>query len=607
MSELAVATVDATLVVGVAALGVALVAASTLHGSLGRWRALRWRAPAALALLGLAAAGAGLAMPPGAAAWAVHVAFLSAAALLGLAGIAAVLLHARSQGTLRVDHDVLATMIEDMPLNVSLKDLDGRYLLVNRQMRAWFGCEASAFVGRTVAEMGVESPDGVKAIERIEERVRRTGLPAREAQVRTRPADGAERCIISTKFCVRAADGAPVAIATTNADDTERWQAERELRASEEAFRRILDSLPVGVSVKDTQGRYIAVNSAYRDWYELGERDVIGATPDEVLRDDPEARERRLSHERLTIATAEPVVREDVIVDARGEQRYVHMAKIPFRDSDGTVSGVCTAITDISQRVAVERELALHRDQLEKLVEERTEALRETQSDLVRKERLAAIGELTGTVSHELRNPLGTIRSSFYTLRRKATAELAAHERILARIDRNVERCNRIIEELLSYARAREPDLQVVILDEWLSEIAREQDVPRPVELRVELAARRRARIDTHMMRQAVDNLVQNAVQALLAIEEPTGPLTLTLATGGDAEQVQIEVRDTGPGIDAGVVSSIFEPLVSTRAFGIGLGLPLVRRIVEQHGGEIDVDTVPGEGTTFTIRLPEAA
>ncbi len=606
MSDLAVATADATLAVGGAMLVAALAAAFTLQHSLARWRALGWRVPAALALAGLAFLGAALSLPPGAAPWVVHLAILSGVALFALAVLAAWLLRARRR-PLPVDSDVLLTMIEDMPLSLSLKDLDGRFQLVNRQMRAWYGREESAFVGRTLREIGLDPPTGVTASERVEERVRGTGQPASEVQVRERPADGAERRLVLTKFCVHGAQGEPIAIGTTIVDDTERWRAEHELKASEDAFRRILDSLPVAISVKDTQGRYIAVNAAYRLWYELGDEDLIGSTPDDLIRANPEARERRLAHERLTIATAEPVVREDVITTAEDAQRYVHMTKIPFRDPDGTVSGVCTAITDISQRVSVERELAVHRDRLEQLVEERTRELREAQRDLVRKERLATIGELTGTVSHELRNPLGTIRSSFYTLKRKAGTELAAYEWILTRIDRNVDRCNRIIEELLSYARARKPELQAVTLDDWLAELAREQEVPPEIELRVELASGQRARIDTHMMRQAVDNLVQNAIQALVAMEDPQRPRTLTLASHGTGREVRIEVRDTGPGIDPTIAPRIFEPLVSTRAFGVGLGLPLVRRIAEQHGGEVDVDTVPGEGTVFTIRLPEVA
>ena len=123
----------------------------------------------------------------------------------------------------------------------------------------------------------------------------------------------------------------------------------------------------------------------------------------------------------------------------------------------------------------------------------------------------------------------------------------------------------------------------------------------------LELASGQRARIDTHMMRQAVDNLVQNAIQAQVAMEDPQRPRTLTLASHGTGREVRIEVRDTGPGIDPTIAPRIFEPLVSTRAFGVGLGLPLVRRIAEQHGGEVDVETVPGEGTVFTIRLPEVA
>jgi signal transduction histidine kinase len=262
------------------------------------------------------------------------------------------------------------------------------------------------------------------------------------------------------------------------------------------------------------------------------------------------------------------------------------------------------SIVDITQRRRTEAELQRYRDGLEQRVQERTAELIAAQQELVRKERLATIGQLTGTVSHELRNPLATIANSFATLRAQLGETQPAQRRTLARIDRSIARCVRIIDELLDYARVQEPEFREIEVDPWLDSMLGEIEVPRGVEFERALHSGARVRLDPDRLRQAIVDLVQNAFQALLERDDGGKVNRVSIATACEGEFLELCVQDSGPGVPLAVRERIFEPLFSTRSFGVGLGLPLVVRVAEQHRGTLTLDASPQGGARFTLRLP---
>jgi signal transduction histidine kinase len=226
---------------------------------------------------------------------------------------------------------------------------------------------------------------------------------------------------------------------------------------------------------------------------------------------------------------------------------------------------------------------------------------------LARQERLATLGQLAGTVGHELRNPLFAITNSLFVLREEIQDQTAGTKRALARIDRNIERCNAIVGDLLDYARSRELHREEVEVDKWLAEMLDDYAVPGGVTLRRELAPAGAAMVDRNRFRQVMVNLLDNAAQAMTDSPQ-TGSLAglcqVTVRTEPGGPFVRIAVSDTGPGISPDKLPKIFEPLFTTKSFGVGLGLPTVRHIVEEHGGTVDVTCRPGQGATFTICLP---
>ena len=242
-------------------------------------------------------------------------------------------------------------------------------------------------------------------------------------------------------------------------------------------------------------------------------------------------------------------------------------------------------------------------------VQRRADALKAANDELRRQENLATLGRLTATVSHELRNPLGTIRNSLEIISwlvpgaDPGERDRAIVTRALSRAHRNVERCSKIADQLLGFTRAGSVHRVPTVLDEWLEEQIAEYELPDDVTLELELHSDATVAVDPDRLRQALYNLIGNAVQAMGQVDGPAGSKSLSVSATRARDAVEIRVRDTGDGVVPELREQVFEPLFSTRNFGFGLGLPLVRQIAQQHGGSVEIIDVD-EGAEFLVRLP---
>ncbi len=232
------------------------------------------------------------------------------------------------------------------------------------------------------------------------------------------------------------------------------------------------------------------------------------------------------------------------------------------------------------------------------------EELRETQEQLVRSEKLAAIGQLAGGVGHELRNPLGAIKNAAYYIKEKvAKSELAKKEprvlQFLEIMDDEINASNKIINDLLGFSRVSKPSVSPTrikrVIEDALSRLAIPENIEVVKKLDTELPE---VEIDPDQIQQVLVNVVTNAVQAM-----PEGG-TLTISAKEKEKFLEVEIADTGCGIPEEVRNKIFDPLFTTRAKGIGLGLAVCKAIIERHEGYIEVESEVGKGTTFNIKLP---
>jgi signal transduction histidine kinase len=237
--------------------------------------------------------------------------------------------------------------------------------------------------------------------------------------------------------------------------------------------------------------------------------------------------------------------------------------------------------------------------------------LEAAQEELVRKERFAMLGNLIAVVSHELRNPLGTIRASHFAVAERVRGKGLGVEQSLERAERNIVRCDKIIEELLDYARGHELDLEPTDMDQWLAELVNEQIIPTGIQFSHQLASHVQLNVDRERLRRCFLNVVANACQAMLENygEKDLGearPVNdhLQVESRVVGGRFELRVADTGGGIHADELKKVFQPLYSTKGFGVGLGLAIVKQIMELHHGGVDIESRPGEGTVVTLWLP---
>jgi signal transduction histidine kinase len=213
-------------------------------------------------------------------------------------------------------------------------------------------------------------------------------------------------------------------------------------------------------------------------------------------------------------------------------------------------------------------------------------------------------------VSHELRNPLAAIRNSLATVALRTRDQGLGVEPALERADRNIERCARIIYDLLEYTQPRHLARTATDLDPWLEGTLRDRTLPASISLTTDLTAGGTVAIDAVQLTQVINRVIENAVGALTSPAwhpDDRHPRRITVASAVAGPHVRLTIADTGPGIPADVLPRVFEPLFTTRNFGAGLGLPITRQIVEQHGGTIAIASPPDGGTTVTIWLPRQA
>lgn len=230
-------------------------------------------------------------------------------------------------------------------------------------------------------------------------------------------------------------------------------------------------------------------------------------------------------------------------------------------------------------------------------------------------DKLRQLGMLTGKVAHELCNPLSTIHNSLHVIERQARPGDLKLEAAIERIRAAVCRSNRLVTELLDFAKANQLSKDVIPCDLWLSRILAEQAqyLPNAIKLDFDLAAGDAAiAFDAYKMEASISNLINNAAEALVGKDynpfnnfrsDPLIRVSSTLAERG----LEISVYNNGPKIEEANLEKILTPLYTTKSFGTGLGLSVVQDILLQHGGGLEIENGADTGVTFTAWIPTDA
>ncbi len=257
-----------------------------------------------------------------------------------------------------------------------------------------------------------------------------------------------------------------------------------------------------------------------------------------------------------------------------------------------------------AELLATKEELEAGSKDLEKKVAARTRELRSAQDELIRKERLAAIGQMASVVGHEIRNPLAVINNSIYLIKAKLGPQLDAEPKIAKHvkiIESEIQQANGIISEILSYSRERELKAERVPLNAFLDDILSVYPLPPHIKVvRHFHPSDPFVEVDKAYMQQAISNLIGNGIEVM-----PAGGAVGVKTSVVDG-MAALEVADTGPGMPPEVKEKIFTPFFTTKARGTGLGLAVVRKVIDLHKGKIEVHSMPGKGTSFRLLLPLA-
>ena len=346
-----------------------------------------------------------------------------------------------------------------------------------------------------------------------------------------------------------------------------------QLIAIQDYTQSILRSVTSGVVTVGPDASVATVNPAAERILGIAE-DAVTARPLHVLfRDDGGL----TSDVRKVLEGRIPRTMRDLrLVTVAGKVVHAQVSVSRMRDVGGRKLGAVVTVEDVSDVKALT-------------------------DQLMRADRLAAMGELTAGVAHEVRNPLGIIRASVQLMEDAECSRERVSEAAEV-IKQEIDRLDRVIKALLDFGRPATPTLRPVEVSQVLDDVAlfsrtfasraHVQIVEKYSDTAPDVVA------DPEQLKQVFVNLISNAVQAM------PGGGTLTIETGSADGFVFVRFTDTGPGITDDVREKIFDPFVSTRDDGTGLGLTIVHRIVDEHDGHIEVTSEPGAGTSFTIWLP---
>jgi PAS domain S-box-containing protein len=355
-------------------------------------------------------------------------------------------------------------------------------------------------------------------------------------------------------------------------------QSQEALRESKENLSAILNSIGDAVIAADVKGNVIFLNPVAESLTGWTQPEAAGKLVKEVFHIANEETGEEVENPVTKVLQEGNVVglaNRTILLPRDGTRVPIDDSGAPIKDGKGNITGVVLVFRDISERQAL-------------------------QEQLVRQEKLAVLGELAGGVGHELRNPLGAIKNAAYFLNMVLERPDPEIKETLGILEKEVANCERIIAGLLDFARARAPLRRKVGIAEVLRQVLSGINVPgniavknRAIEsLPVILA-------DPDQLAQVFANIVINAVQAM-----PEGGELFINSEASDQEWLAVSVTDTGVGIPPENLEKIFEPLFTSKAKGIGLGMAISRTFAEGHGGSIEVRSRVGKGSTFTVTLP---
>jgi len=481
----------------------------------------------------------------------------------------------QAEETLQESEQWLSTTLRSIGDAVIATDAKGLVTLMNPVAEDLIGWGEAEGVGKPLEDVFniINEKTGERA-ENPVARVLREGLVVGLANHTVLIAkDGTKRPIADSGAPMRDKEGNLIGTVIVFRDITER------VRVEEERLRAVattVEAMGDGLIVSTMDGEIAFVNRAYEEMTGYEKSELVGTDSTDLVQRTYRLEDLEKVTEAVTTASEGrvPVPTPLTLVSKDGRETPVTLTVSFVPDAKGKPTTIIVVIRDITE-------------------------LQEMQERLVRQGKLAVLGQLSGSVGHELRNPLGVISNAVYFLQMVLTNADDTTREYLGIIGSEVRNAEKIVSDLLDLSRTRPAEREEVALSDLVAETLDKQPPPEGVAVTTRIASNLPiVFVDRLQMGRVLANLVANAYQAM-----PDGG-ELLLSARVDGDRVCLCVTDTGCGVPPENIGKIFEPLFTTRARGIGLGLTVSRNLVQVNGGTIEVQSEERQGSTFTVALP---
>jgi PAS domain S-box-containing protein len=469
----------------------------------------------------------------------------------------------KMDNALRKSEERFRRLLESMSEHIAVFDTEWRYLLANEALTRSVKIPREHLLGRKVTDIfpGIEK----SAFFEAGGRVMNSRRPASITTEHTFE-DGQTAWFETHIYPV------PEGIMYVANDISGRKLAEAALRESEEHFRGIVNGSLAGYFFIDRDGRFQSVNDAWLHMHGYASRDEVIGKHYSLTQIETDLKEADNAVETLLSGT--PISSREFSRRKKNGSIGYHLYSASPAVREGRVVGLEGFLIDITER-------------------------KELEQRLLKSERMATIGELAAMVGHDLRNPLTGIATAIYNLRTHLGRRIDGETReTLDIVEQDIQHSDKIITDLLEYSRETHLDLRETDAKSITKDALAHTKIPAKIRIVDSTHNHPKILVDAEKMRRVFINLINNAVDAM----PKRG--TLKIASRKSDGNLEITLADTGTGMTRETIDKLWSPLFTTKAKGMGFGLPIAKRLVEAHEGSISVESKARKGSTFTVTLP---
>lgn len=503
----------------------------------------------------------------------------------------------------RDSENLYRTLIETVTDAIVSVDNEGRVLLWNSAANKTFRYSQAEAIGSLIVDLIVPDKGADNLRKEIENLVRtgKSPLIGKTAEIEAKRKDGE---VFPAELSVAVRKTAGTRITTIVARDiTGRKKAEEALRASEERYALAQRVANIGSWDWDIRTGNLEWSEKIEPMFGFG-RGEFGRTYEAFLECvHPQDRQHVIDSVNACIQKGRNYDIEHRIVWPNGTVRWVSETGNVIRNQNNEAIRMLGVVKDITERKQAEEILKRDKETFERLVNERTQELLKAQAELDKAKRLSDLGTLSAIVAHELRNPLGVIRTASYNIRRKRENTLL--DKHLDNIEKKISESDQIISNLLSYSRIRIPSYEKIRIHDILNEciaLMKRRFYKHNVSIVKKFVPAKQELIeaDPLQIREIINNILINAYQS---ISDKKGKIEIVVRHNEEGS-IEVSFKDNGEGIDKEDLERVFEPFFTRKSKGTGLGLTICNELVNLHSGKITIESKKGEGTTVKITLP---